>query len=231
MAARLSNLSRFPRIPPGRHGLPREFVVEHQRKRLLLATANLVAKRGYRGTPLTRIASAAGVGRNTFYEHFSNKEACFVAMFDDGVERATRRVKSAAVASETREQQIHAGLAALLAFIAEEPALARACLVESLSADRPIVERYEATIRRLVPFFREGRSINLRDGVTPDVMEETIIRGIAWMIYQRLVVGETDGIESLIPDIVGFAFTPYLGDQVARPTVDSTRPTGDPPAR
>ncbi len=225
MQTRTGSLSRFPRIPPGRHGLPREFVAEHQRRRILTATADLVAKRGFRGTPLTRIASVAGVGRNTFYEHFPDKEACFIAMFDDGIGQAMRRIKKAAPASASWDERVQAGLAAFLAFIAEEPALARACFVESLSADRSIVERYRATLHRTAPFLREGRSAAGPGKEFPAAMEEVIIRSLIWMVYQPLVMGETADVERLLPVMLEFVLAPYVGDQRARQAAESARLT------
>jgi AcrR family transcriptional regulator len=65
--------------PTGRHGLPRDVVAAHQRERLLAATIELVAKRGYRGTSIDHIVKAAKVGYVAFYELFEGKEDCFLA--------------------------------------------------------------------------------------------------------------------------------------------------------
>ena len=45
--------------------------------------AELVAKRGYRNTAISRICSAAGIARNTFYEHFPDKEAVLAALVEE----------------------------------------------------------------------------------------------------------------------------------------------------
>ena len=67
-------------LPPGRHGLPRDFVSRNQRHRLLTAVAWSVAERGYNATTVANITKAASVSRRTFYEHFADKEACFLAL-------------------------------------------------------------------------------------------------------------------------------------------------------
>lgn len=207
-------LSRFPRVPPGRHGLPREFVAEHQRRRLMTATAELVAKRGYQGTALTRICSVAGVARNTFYEHFSDKEACFLATYDDAVEQARRRVVEAIHAEADWPDRMAAGLAAFLDFVVSEPALARLIVAEAPTAGPVGVRRYEETIRSLIPYFEAGREDGEDD--TSHLMEETIVRGLVWMVYQRLALAASKEIPGLLPEIVEFAVAPYRGAEAAR---------------
>ena len=76
------------RLPPGRHGLPREFVAENQRERLLNGVVEAVAEHGYNATTIGAITAAAKISRRTFYEHFRDKEGCFLAayeMIDDHV--------------------------------------------------------------------------------------------------------------------------------------------------
>ncbi|HEX4307950.1 MAG TPA: helix-turn-helix domain-containing protein, partial [Solirubrobacterales bacterium] len=70
------------RLPPGRHGLPRDFVVHNQRERLIAGLAEAVAEKGYGGTTIADITRHAAVSRRTFYEHFDGKDECFVAAFD-----------------------------------------------------------------------------------------------------------------------------------------------------
>src|SRR5262245_64584126 len=70
------------RLPPGRHGLPREFVARNQRERLIAGLAEAVAENGYAGTTIAHITRHAAVSRRTFYEHFASKDECFVAAYD-----------------------------------------------------------------------------------------------------------------------------------------------------
>jgi AcrR family transcriptional regulator len=63
------------KLPPGRHGLPRDFVLENQRARLLAGTARAVYDHGYAKASIADITRHAAVSRRTFYEHFDGKEA------------------------------------------------------------------------------------------------------------------------------------------------------------
>ena len=80
------------RLPRGRHGLPREFVAQNQRERLIAALAGCLDGKGLRRHHgLGRSANAPGVSKSDFYKHFESKDACFVAAYDDAVERIRAR--------------------------------------------------------------------------------------------------------------------------------------------
>ena len=83
------------RLPPGRHGLPRDFVVHNQRERLIAGLAEAVAEKGYGGTTIADITRHAAVSRRTFYEHFDGKDECFVAAFDTVTVQLRERVEEA----------------------------------------------------------------------------------------------------------------------------------------
>lgn len=113
-------------------------------------------------------------------------------------------------------ERIRAGLSALLAFAASESALARVFVVESLSAGPTAAERYERTVRAVVPFFRLGRCGSKHGDSLPPTLEETIVGGIFWVVYQRIVTGRSEELEGLLEEVVEFALTPYLGVEAAR---------------
>jgi AcrR family transcriptional regulator len=66
------------KLPRGSSSLPKEVVEAEQKKRLVKATAAVVAAKGYASTSVADIIAAAGVSRATFYSFFSNKEECFL---------------------------------------------------------------------------------------------------------------------------------------------------------
>jgi len=205
------------RLPPGRHGLPREFVVHNQRERLIAGLAEAVAENGFASTTIAHITRHAAVSRRTFYEHFSSKDECFVAAYDAVLEQLGERVGEAFRAEQEWPQAIRAGIAAMLSFLAHEPNLARLCMVEALVAGPVVVERYDAAIQSLVPYFREGRK-----GRPPEVLsrlspttEEALVGGMVSLVSRRIFAGRTAELEELLPDLVEFALTPYLGSAEA----------------
>ncbi len=205
------------RLPPGRHGLPREFVTHNQRERLIAGIAEAIAEHGYSGTTIAHITRAAAVSRRTFYEHFSSKDECFVAAYDAVMKELRERVTAAFEETEEWPRAIKAGIEAMLSFLAAEPSLARLCMVEALVAGPAVVERYDAAIQSFVPYFQEGR-----EGRPPEVLsrlspttEEALVGGMVSLISRRIIAGRTAELEELLPDLVEFTLTPYLGSAEA----------------
>lgn len=205
------------RLPPGRHGLPREFVTHNQRERLIAGLAEAIAENGYSGTTIAHITRAAAVSRRTFYEHFASKDECFVAAYDTVMKELQERVSAGFDAAEEWPQAIRAGIEAMLSFLAAEPNLARLCMVEALVAGPAVVERYDAAIQSFVPYFQEGRK-----GRPPEVLsrlssttEEALVGGMVSLISRRIIAGKAEELEELLPDLVEFTLTPYLGSAEA----------------
>jgi len=210
---------------PGRHALPREFITQHQRARIVAALAEETVEKGYRSVTVADIVRRAGIARNTFYENFSSKEDCFLAASEFAVKEALRRVVDAASKVDSWPSRVNAGLAAFLHYVANEPALARTCIVEALSAGPAAVDRYERSIQAFVPLFRMGRKVSPQGEELPETLEETIVGGIFWILYQRIVMGQVEEIEELLPELVEFSLTPYIGAEAAKRTAAEAPPT------
>lgn len=205
------------RLPPGRHGLPREFVTHNQRERLIAGIAEAIAENGYSGTTIAHITRAAAVSRRTFYEHFESKDQCFVAAYDTVMEELQERVTKAFEQTDDWAQAIKAGIDAMLEFLASEPNLARLCMVEALVAGPAVVERYDAAIQSFVPYFqqgREGRPKEVLDRLSATT-EEALVGGMVSLISRRIIAGKAEELEELLPDLVEFTLTPYLGSAEA----------------
>jgi AcrR family transcriptional regulator len=205
------------RLPPGRHGLPREFVTHNQRERLIAGLAEAISENGYVGTTIADITRHAAVSRRTFYEHFAGKDECFVAAYDTVMAQLGERVGVAFEEAPDWPHAVKAGVAAMLLFLATEPHLARLCMVEALVAGPVVVERYDAAIQSFVPYFqagREGRSAKVLARLSPTT-EEALVGGMMSLISRRIIAGKVAELETLLPDLVEFILTPYLGSDEA----------------
>jgi AcrR family transcriptional regulator len=204
------------RLPHGRHGLPPEFVARNQRERLIASLIETVAKHGYNDTTITRVVEGAGVSSRTFYKYFQSVEECYVAALDQTIARLAPLVEQAFDSERTWPQQIRASIAAVLSFLAADPALARLCAVEPFVAGPEIAARYEQALHGLVPYLRRGRE--LRDGADPlpETTERGLIGSINSLIARKVSSGEAASLSGLLPDLVQFALTPYLGPAEAR---------------
>lgn len=215
-------------MPPGRYPLPRGFITQHQRARIITALAEETVEKGYRAVTVADIVRRAGIARNTFYENFSSKEDGFLAAMEFAAREALRRVVDAAGQVDAWPARVSLGLAAFLRYAAAEPALARTCIVEAPAAGPAAVERYERSIQAFVPLFRMGRKVAANGESLPETLEETIVGGIFWILYQRIVMGDVGEIEQLLPELVEFSLTPYVGTEAAkRIAAEAPAPDGE----
>jgi AcrR family transcriptional regulator len=202
-----SNETRKDAVPV-RPELPREFVAVHKRRRIMNAIAELTAEQGYDATKIGDIVRRAGVARKTLYDNFEGKEEVFLAAFDAAVDEVFRRVEEdCAKAGDGWEEQVQAGLAAFLRYVAEEPALARMCMIEALSATPAATERYEQAVQRFVDL---TKSTVPHNDQLPETIDETLVGGVAWIVYQQIRRSETEKAEDLLPELSEFMLAPFL---------------------
>jgi AcrR family transcriptional regulator len=214
----------------------RDGVKEDQRQRILRATGELVAKRGYNAVTVELIVKRARVSFKTFYKHFPNKEACFIELFDSTMAESREEVEAALAAEPDAvwPQQVVIALRALFGTILSDPLIARATIVEAPTVGPAIIERYQEAMNGLAPLLRLGREYSAKSSDLPVTLEETLAGGVLWSAYQRLIVGEVDRIEALVPEAIEFLLRPYLGDaeaaRWARLSEEQAQATEDVPA-
>jgi len=206
-----------PRLPAGRHGLPREFIVQNQRERIITALVDVIAERGYNATTVAHITKAASVSRRTFYEHFSDKEACFLAAYEMVADHIRESMQVAAEAFEDWPQKVRAALATMLRFLAGEPELARVCMIEPIAAGGEIAARHRQSMQGFVEILKAGRPQHTGERPLPEATEATLVGGIVSLIVREINAGRTEKLEELLPDLVELTLAPYLGaDEAAR---------------
>jgi len=204
------------RLPPGRHKHSREFVVRSQRDRMLDAMAQICAAQGYGGATADAVIARAGVSSKTFYEQFKDREDCFLAAYDAILAQFLGRVAAAYGQTEVQwPDRVRAAIEALLAFLASEPAFARMCVVEVLTAGERALERYDAAITALAGLLDEGRSLMRDPNAIPAGTAVDVIEGSAFLIREQILAGRTQQLETLVPDLTYAALVPYLGQHQA----------------
>lgn len=210
-------------MPPGRHLIPSDFVSQNQRERMLLATAELVAERGYQKTTIELIAKTSRVALVTFYEHFASKEECFLAAFDESVAAAKEIFAELLDHEQPWQEQISTGLEIFLEMVVKEQARAKLCIVEAQAAGSASLARYQAMLESVAPKLREGREFNPRASRLPDGLEVAIAGGIAWLVHQRLVADDVDHLKALLPEMLQVTLTPYIGEVEAGRAADAAQ--------
>jgi AcrR family transcriptional regulator len=220
---RLDVQSKSPRekrqphqLPPGRHGLPRSFVVSNQRERILSAVAYVTSAASYAEMSVEDIIVTAGVSRRTFYEHFKNKEDVYLAAYDAVSAQLVEQVVAAMESAETFADQCAAGLRAFLEFGASEPAFARMCIVEVLAAGPEAIKRRNDTMQAFATLIHTKAEELLEGKIPPPLTAETVVGGIYEVVYTRVLRGEIAELPRLLPDLIYSSLLPYLGVEAAR---------------
>jgi AcrR family transcriptional regulator len=171
------------------------------------AVAELTAEQGYEATKIADIVRRAGVARKTLYDNFDGKEEVFLATFDAAAAEFVARVETACASAEGDwPKRVEAALSAFLGFVAEQPALAKMCMVEALSATPEAAKRHDATMQAVVEIVR---SSSPDDSGLPDTIEETLVGGVSWIVYQLVRRGEGERSLELLPELSEFVLAPY----------------------
>jgi AcrR family transcriptional regulator len=131
-----------------------------QHRQLLQGMAAAVADKGYWGTTIADAVRLARVSKSTFYAHFADKEACYVALYSaasNNVLDAMRAADAAAAAARAPwREHLDAVNAAYLGMLASGGGLTRSLLVEVQTAGpsaaamrRDVISRYVDLMRGL----------------------------------------------------------------------------------
>jgi len=210
MSATRSHL-RAPqqRLPSGRHGLTHETIVASQRGRLLDAMAAAVADKGYATVTVSDVVERAGVSRRTFYEQFADKEECFLAAYDTGVEIVLGAIRRAVtpLPEEDWRARARASVTTFLDVLAAEPYFAWALVVEVMAAGRPALKRHSEIMGLFAHIWSRIFELARREDPTlralPNEVFATLAGGLEELVRDGL---RTDGARSL----------PMLADPILR---------------
>jgi AcrR family transcriptional regulator len=191
------------RLPRGRHKLSREDVVGQQRARMLTALTEVLTERGYVNTPVAAVIERAGVSRETFYQQFASKEACFIAAFEDAVgDVATALFTELGAADGTPLERFDRGLKVYLATLAAEPAKARLFLVETYAAGPEAMQRRLELQAQFVDGIAAlfGARTKARRGVC-----EALVGAVVALVTARFVADDVAGLAAIRAPIVELA--------------------------
>jgi AcrR family transcriptional regulator len=158
------------RVPANDAARPLTITEQARRAQLIGVTIELVARHGYPGTSLARIAEAAGISKAAVLYHFATKDAVVQAAYGSVLESLTGYV-GAAVDAASGAAAVEAYIRALVGYLHDHPAHTR-MIVEGLSGDTGIDDTPDAPGRRevvaaLIDAAKEAG--DYRPGVDPQV--------------------------------------------------------------
>jgi AcrR family transcriptional regulator/DNA-binding MarR family transcriptional regulator len=186
-----------------------------QRQRILAAMADVTAERGAGQVTVAHIVARSGVSRRTFYELFSDREECLLAALDQAIVRATAAVLPAHRVELRWPARIRSALTALLAFLDEEPAMARLCVVESLAAGPRALQRRTRIVAALIDAVDEGREVVRPGKQPPPLTAEGIVGAVLAIVHTRLLRDGGEPLSKLTGPLMAAIVLPYLGQPAA----------------
>jgi AcrR family transcriptional regulator len=223
MAAQPSHIPR--RLPRGSHGLDRDVVEASQRARLLEAVGRAVADKGYAAATIDDIVRGAGVSKKTFYEHFADKQGCFLAAYETAAEELFRRVRDAHGASDQWLERTRAGIRAYLRWLAAEPALARVFLIEVAAAGPRAAEVRERIRDRYAVLMRELQDDARADIPAlprlPDEVFHAVVAAVDELVVRRIRETTAQDLPELEPILLYLQVALLAGPEVAAASAES----------
>lgn len=201
--------ARLARLPPGRHGLSRDFVTQNQRERLVAGMIAAIAEKGYRDTTVTDISAAAGVSRRTFYGYFSSKEDCYLATYEVVAKYLAEASRAGGKGQQSWGRRVRAEIEGAMEFFSGNPDLVRFYLQTPPRAGDAIAARYRRGAERVLAQLGDGVPTKAKKP-NPDVLN-AISGGMAALIVRKVEAGEGDRLVELVPDLTEIFLAPFLG--------------------
>ncbi len=199
------------RLPRGRHGLPPGTVLRNQRARILQATAAVTMDKGYANATVAEIVAEAGVAKEAFYRHFSDKEEAFLAAQEAPGQQMLDALVRAYFSAEEWPERVWRALRALLAAIAANPVMAHLRLVECYAAGAMAAQRGEEQTRSFTIFLEEGYRARPRASALPRLVPQAIAGGIMEIVQHEVGERRTLELPRRLPQLTYIALAPFLG--------------------
>ncbi len=188
---------------------------------MIAALVEVASERGVGGVTVAHIVARSGVSRRTFYELFDDRDDCFLAAFDQAVERAAKRVLPAFRAPGPWRARVRAGLGALLEYLDDEPGMGALCIVDALGAGPDALERRRQVVGALIDAVHEGRK-EARAGAKPTrLTAEGVVGAVLAVLHARLAGNEARSngggasMAALVGPLMGMIVLPYQGQAAA----------------
>jgi len=191
-------------LPKGRHSLSRDQVAASQRTRLIQATINLANERGFPSLTLTDIVGHAGVARSTFYEHFADKEECFLAAFDLAADLVIERVLAPHPADDNISL-VQTYAKKFMELCVREPNLAQLVAANVGTLGPAAAERQRATRNRLAEALVELRNVLRRTdpkiALISHIRALAVVGAISEVLQHAFYQAQSDAIPTLEAEI------------------------------
>jgi AcrR family transcriptional regulator len=205
----------------GRTRLSAVQVAEHQRQRILHATAAVTTENGYAETTVADIVAGAGLAREVFYRHFRDKQDAFMDAYQTGFQALMALTVGAYYTSVEWPERIWAALRAYTDFMANFPSFAHLGMVESHTVSPELVAQVDERVMAFTFFLQEGHAhLTRHPGAERSVADEAIAMAMYELVSHMIRHGRNDELPGLLPLMTYILLAPYIGAEAACEFVD-----------
>ena len=170
---------------------------QEHRGRLLRAIAQSVAAKGYADTTIADVVREAGVSRRTFYEQFSDKSECFIALYEAASHGALQVLRDAIDPQHGWEEQLERALAAYLGSMAANPVLLRTLFIEILALGPEGLEARRRVNRELADFMVSVVNAGVGPHRVTAPLAMAVVGGIHELVLQAIEQGREEKLAEL----------------------------------
>lgn len=185
------------------------------RERILQAMLATSGELGYDQVAVRHVIERAQTSRATFYKHFADREDCFAQAYADTGEWLYRRLIAAAKRQPSWREGLRAALAELLEFCANQPAIAKALLVEVHAAGEPSLAQRRDLMERLSRALDSARREIPSRQAPPPITSDFIVGAIDTLLAAKLLDGDAERAPEMLPGLLHFVAMQYFGEDAA----------------
>lgn len=196
------------------------------RSRLVVAMAEALHEKSYAALSVADVVRHARVSKRTFYEHFTDRESCYLATYAAVSNAMLVRIAAAVEPGQPVERQLRGATRAYLTALEESAALTRTFFTEiqlagsaALEARRQVHQRFAELLRTLVA---QGRREQPEVQALSPEMSVAVVGAINELLLVRIEAGQLDRLTDLGPTVEQLLRALLLAHEPA--TTRSSRP-------
>lgn len=178
---------------------------------LMEAMLKVCVNEGYEGASVEKVIAEAGMSREDFYEHFPDKQSCFLATYDFLLDHVAFGVASAYDSEAEWPDQVRAGVAALLDWFAAAPHLAHLAIVGMAQAGPAAHRHYRQAVRRFIPLLAAGHEYTPVGYRLPSTTSRLALGSITEILFDEIHGGRAARLSAMVPELTFAALAPYVG--------------------
>jgi AcrR family transcriptional regulator len=205
------------------HSPKLELVNSPKREKILEGMLEAVGAEGYDATSVRTVLDRTGLYRQAFYDHFPDKDTCYLAALEMGIVRLEEEATQGAASEDSWRGKLRGGLGGLLDRLDTEPDFGRGVIVEVHGAGPEALARRAEAMKKAADFIDMARGEAGDAESPPQIAPEGIVAGIHAIVHSRLSTGANDGFRQLLPEFMYFAVLPYFGAAAASAEMQAAR--------